>query len=87
MDYKSNFVYQVDKHLLIVYTRPNGSQLVTLYPLRVPTEIHLQDISSDMLYYTESEPTHEKSWLKFANSMFEFVFSTILYGKEKGYSR
>ena len=27
--------------ILMVYTRPNGSQLVILYPFRVPTEIHL----------------------------------------------
>lgn len=44
----------------MVYTLPNGSQFVMLYPLLVPTD------------------THEKSWLKLANSMLAFVRSTMV---------
>ena len=69
-------------HSLIVYTRPNGSQFVTLYPFRVPTEIHLSNqprppLICHQLPTARLQHTHEKSWLKLANSMFEFALSTM----------
>ena len=53
----------------MVYTRPNGSQLVMLYPFLVPTETHLYLQSAQLISLWLR--AYVKSWLKLANSMFE----------------